>query len=193
MLEQGLGHVTATWEMLYDLRWVRRFQPWQHRGHVGHWHGEDHTFDISFLPQAMTPPEKIGRREQWENFVHFNYVICTYRFFQESRRAYEDEYFRILLIRLLIDTFDPGDWSYDAPPLAELVRGLTDPSARVTYRQETTAGHYAEFRLKLQQLLDAPILDDRQRQVIGESIRPFDRIFGAGSLSTSTARDRSNV
>jgi hypothetical protein len=175
----GLDHVSATWEMIFAADWLRRFPPWQHRGHDGLLLGRPHTFDTTLLPQSLTAPGRVGRHEQMDRFIHFNYVICTYRQFQNARGPFEDEYFRILLIRLLIDAFDPGGWPYDTPPLLELARGLTDPSAHVTYRRDGTAGHYDEFRGKLQRLLDSSLLDDRQRQVIVESVVPFDRAFGA--------------
>jgi hypothetical protein len=185
--ENGLGHITATWEALFDLGWLRGFKPWEHRGHDGMIDGTPHTFDITFLAQSRTPPERVARREGWTDFVHFNYVICTYRHFQKSRRPFEDEYFRILLIRLLIDAFDPGDWTYDAPPLDELTRGLDDRSRRVTYHAEATAEHYNEFRSKLQKLLDSPILDAGQAERMTAAIQPFDRAFGMSASPMVTA------
>jgi hypothetical protein len=184
--ENGLGHVTATWELLFDLAWMRSYRPWEHRGHDGPIRGQKHTFDITFLPQSLTAPERIVRHEDWTGFVHFNYVICTYRHFQNSPGPFEDEYFRILLIRLLIDAFDPGDWTYDAPPLEELVRGLVDPARRVTYRAEKTAEHYNEFRGKLQNLLDSSILDAGQAGRMAKGIEPFDRALGMSTCPVAT-------
>lgn len=185
--EVGLPHVTATWEMMYEVDWMRRFPPWMHRGHDGPLRGEIHTFDTTLLPQALTSPERVGRRAEAPDFVHFNYVICTYRFFQKSRASFEDEYFRILLIRLLIDAFDPGGWGYDAPAIEELARGLTDPSRRVTYRSAGTASHYEEFRGKLRRLLDAPLLTPEQRGRIAEGVRPFDRAYGGAEGGAAVA------
>jgi hypothetical protein len=184
--ENGLGHVTATWELLFDLDWMRSYRPWKHRGHDGSVRGRAHTFDITFLPQSLSPPGRIARHEDWTGFVHFNYVICTYRHFQNSRGPFEDDYFRILLIRLLIDAFDPGGWVYDAPPLDELVRGLADPSRRVTYRSEKAAVQFGEFRAKLQNLLDSPILDPSQAGRIAEGIEPFDQAFGMSASPVAT-------
>ena len=185
--ENGLGHVTATWEIMFELAWLRRFKPWQHHGHEGMIRGESHVFDTMFLPQCLTPPAQIARHDRWTDFVHFNYVICSYRHFQKSRGPYEDEYFRILLIRLLIDAFDPGDWSYDAPALNELVGGLVDPSRRVTYRAAKTAEHYNEFRGKLQSLLDSSILNAEQAERITKGVQPFDNAFGMSVNPVVTA------
>jgi hypothetical protein len=183
----GLGHVTATWEIMFELDWLRGFKPWQHRAHKGTIRGEAHVFDTMFLPQCMTDPGRIARHERWVDFVHFNYVICTYRHFQNSHGPFEDDYFRILLLRLLIDAFDPGDWGYDAPPLHELVRGLDDPSRRVTYRTDETAGHYAEFRGKMQSLLDSTLLSPDQAGRMARDIQPFDRAFGTKAQAVATA------
>jgi hypothetical protein len=185
--ENGLGHVTATWELLFELDWIRSFKPWEHRGHNGVFNGTTHTFDITFLPQSLTPAARVARREGWTDFVHFNYVICTYRHFQKSRGPFEDEFFRILLIRLLIDAFDPGNWPYDAPSLEELARGLDDPSRRVTYGLKTTAEHYGDFRKKLQKLLNSPILDADQAECMVKGIQPFDRAFGVISSGMAMA------
>lgn len=185
--ENGLGHVTATWEILFELTWLRRFKPWEHHGHAGAVDGKAHVFDTMFLPQSLTPPGQIARNERWLDFVHFNYVICTYRKFQKGRGPFEDDYFRILLIRLLIDAFDAGGWSYDAPPLEELARGLDDPSRRVTYRAEATAEHYREFRDKLQSLLDSPVLDAEQVGRMERGVRPFDRAFGWSASRLASA------
>ncbi len=57
-------------------------------------------------PQCQTPPEQIERHQQEWGFIHFSHVVSTYRRFQQSKEAFEDSYFRILLIRLLIDAYD---------------------------------------------------------------------------------------
>jgi len=63
---------------------------------------------------------------------------------------------KVILIRLLID-------AYDAPIKDELAVGLTNSKAGVTCPGPETAGHYPEFRRKLQRLLDPPLLDSSQR------------------------------
>ena len=104
----------------------------------------------------------------------------SYRPFQVSRGSFEDDYFRVLLIRLLIDAFDPdpANWEYDVPTSTELALGLTDPKARVTYTGPETAGHYEEFRVKLQRLIDSPLLDASQSGRMLEGIGRFDQFFG---------------
>lgn len=168
----------ATWELLFDVDWARSFPPTDHKGHVNTVRGLTHSFDNTIYPQCLTPPERVGVEPLAGGFVHFNYVICTYRFFQAAKGPYEDEHFRLLLIRLLIDAFDRSGCRYDLPPLPELVRGLTDPAALVTYRAAATAGHYAEFRGKLRELLGEGLTAGRPGETIRAGVRPFDEAFG---------------
>lgn len=176
-----LGHVTATWELMVNVDWAKTFKPWQLRGHDGAVDGKTHTFDTLLLPQCQTPPAKIGRHggdagSDW-GFVHFNYVICTYRWFKESKEVYADEHFRILLIRLLVDAFASSETEEQVPSLAELEKAIDGKSSRVTYAGTDTGKNYPEFRGKLQQLIDSGNLDARKVEVLREGVRPFDAAF----------------
>src|SRR5438105_5910705 len=102
-------------------------------GHHDTLDGKQHEFDITLWPQCKTSPQRIGLYTEEKEFVHFNYVICTYRWFQQSKGSYEDEYFRLLLIRLLIDAYDCSEEPYELPSLIDMIRGLKDGSNRVTY------------------------------------------------------------
>jgi len=175
--ESGYPHVVATWEMMCDVSWVRAFPPHQHRGHRGAVDGKVHVFDLTLLPQCLTPADRIARSERDESFVHFNYVICSYRWFQNSRDAYEDENFRVLLIRMLIDACDRSGWAYPVPSLPDLARGIQDPNARVTYRSGKTRAAYDEFRTKLDRLLAAAYFSPKQREVFRNAVAPFDAAF----------------
>ena len=176
--EQGLDHLVATWELMFESSWARSFQPWEHRGHNGIVAGQSHAFDMMLWPQCQTPPQQIARHQKEWGFIHFNHVISTYRRFQQSKGAYEDSYFRILLMRLLIDAYDRSGWRYDIPSLDVLKKGLITSSNRVTYLQEETRQNYPEFRSKLQSLIDSKILDDEKVSILSEGIRSFDRVFG---------------
>jgi hypothetical protein len=183
--DNGLAHITATWELLFNIQWARSFRPWMHRGHRGSIHGKAHEFDTMLLPQCLTEPARIRRRESGFGFVHFNYVICTYRWFQENERlgkpAYCDEHWRLLLIRLLVDAFDSTETDAQIPSLAELIEALRGGSRRVDYRGETNAKNYPEFRGKLQQLIDSGALDDRKTRILRTGIAPFDAAIVAHS------------
>ena len=182
----GLDHVTATWELMFRVDWARSFKPWMHRGHLGVVGGKAHEFDTTLLPQCLTDAIRIRRHQGDWGFVHFNYVICTYRWFQENEKrrkpAYRDEHWRILLIRLLIDAYESTETEAAVPSLMELRKGLTGQSARVDYRGEAAAKNYAEFREKLRQLIDSGILKERQIQVLNEGIEPFDAAMQNGRL-----------
>lgn len=175
--EQGLSHLTATWEIMLDVNWFKSFKPWEHRGHDGEVAGKPHTFDITFWPQCQTPPEKVGRHEREWGFVHFNYVIGTYRWFQRSKTTFEDEHFRLLLVRLLINAYDRSGWSYEVPPADVLAKGMTDASNRVTYLKPETRQRYPEFRRKLQNLMDSGLLDREKVSIMQEGVRAFDAAF----------------
>src|SRR5581483_1707829 len=145
-----------------------------HLGHDNVFRGERHTFDTTLFAQCHTPPERIDFQEMQGGYVHFNYVISTYRFFQKSTAPFEDSHFRILLVRLLIDAFDKSGGTYEAPCSADLAKGLLDPMNRVTYLKKETLDHYPEFRTKFQELLRSPLLDSSQAEILRAGIRPFD-------------------
>ena len=175
--QRGINHVVATWEMIFELSWWRSFEPWQHMGHDDTLNGEQHEFDITLWPQCKTAPERIGLRSEEKGFIHFNYVISAYRWFQQSTSSVEDQYFRLLLIRLLIDAYDAAGWRYELPELGDMIRGLTDPTNRVTYTDAATPQHYAPFRSKIRRLLESGLLDAHAVSVIKDGLAPFDRAF----------------
>ena len=185
--EMGRSHVTSTWEMMYRMDWIREYAPWMHRGHLGEFQGSKHIFDITLLPQALSPPEKIGQASAVPDFVHFNYVICTYRNFQNATGSFEDDYFRILLLRLLINAYGSRSWKYDIPELADLKQGIQDRSRRVTYLATETATHYDEFRTKLNRLLHSPVLTAAQATRIAEEVGSFDHAFGWAEAAVGVA------
>jgi hypothetical protein len=138
--EQGFAHMVAIGEMIFEVAWLRSFAPWQHQAHENVLAGKRYVFDTALWPQCKTAPERIGVHQQKQIIIHFNYVIGTYRWFQQSHGPYEDKWFRLLLIRLLIDAYDRSGWSYEVPPLEDLIKGLVDKSNRVTYLQELSRG-----------------------------------------------------
>lgn len=173
----GLGHMVSTWEMLVEVEWARAFAPWQHRGHMGEIGGRPVEFDTTFRPQSRTAPDRIGLARGAPRFVHFNHTIDRYRAFQRARRRgrpWEDRTFRILLVRLLIDVFDDSGWEYEAPPVAELLRGLRDPDAPVTYRFPQAADSYAGFRATLDRLADAELIGTERAEALRAAVAPFD-------------------
>jgi hypothetical protein len=175
--ENGLNHLTATWEMMFNVDWARSFRPWEHRGHDGEIAGKTHTFDTTLYPQCKTKPELIKYHQQEWGFIHFNYVICTYRWFQKSKAPFEDECFRILLIRLLIEAFDQSGWKYQVPELDELIKGIKDSKNSVTYIQNKTRENYSEFHTKLQSLINSQILDEQKASILSDGAAKFNKVF----------------
>jgi hypothetical protein len=173
----GYDYLTATWEMMVNVDWVRQWAPWVHRGQMRHFQGEEHLFDTLYWAECHTEPSRIGRNEGEHGFVHFNYVISTYRQFQRSTGSFEDTRFCLLLIRLLINAFDPSDWPYDIPNISILMQGLTQATSRVTYLSDETAGNYAVFRDKLNQLLQSGYIESSIARQMEMELRPFDAHF----------------
>jgi len=176
--EHGYDWLTATWEMLARVDWLRQFAPALHRGHTGPIAGTKHVFDTTLAAQCRTPRERIGRHEREFGFVHFNYVISTYRAFQNRKGAFHDDDHRLLLIRLLVDAFDDSNWPYDVPSLAVLETGASDADADVTSATAKSRQSYPGFRAKMEELMSSPVLSMEQSRRMRHAIAPFDRVFG---------------
>lgn len=176
--QNGYEHVVSTWEMMMSAEWALRFPPYMHRGHLETVDGTTHEFDATLLPQCLTPGNRIGCAGSESDFVHFNYVFGTYRWYQRTAGPFEDTKLRILLIRLLIDSFDCSGTRYDVPGIHELQRGLSDASCRVTYMETKTRNNYPAFRSKLATLLErGGFSEARVIQRIRRGIEPFDKAF----------------
>ena len=183
--EHGFDHVVATWEMMFDVRWMRCFPPWRHRAHFGWLDGQWHGCDVTLCSQAKTASRLCELHPAAEtSFVHFNWVIGTYRHFQRSAGApMDDTHFNLLLIRVLVDALD-GRLSgirrvpVGLPSADELAHGLTDPSRRVTYMGTSAAANYGFFREKVRRLYEGPLFDDAAIGAIEHRLGPFDAAFG---------------
>lgn len=175
--EQQGKNLTATWEMFFDVDWLRSFPPHLHLGHDDVLDGKSHTFDTTLYPQCLTPADKIGWHSPAGGLVHFNYVICSYRYYLDRKGSYEDEQFRILLIRILIDLLDPEGTDYELPSVKQLQTGLTNSSAPVTYVAPATAKNYPEFRAKWEELLASGFLTAEQVAEVRRRLAPFDQQF----------------
>jgi hypothetical protein len=181
---QGIHHLTATWELMFELDWLTHFPPWQHLVHDDTLDGKKHRFDTTLFPQCHTPPGRIARRADESGIIHFNHLVATYRYFQKSKSAYEDEFFRLLLVRLLTDAYDLSGADELLPSLEEFIRGTCDPTARVTFLRPETRAHYPAFRTKLELLLASGCLAPERTVALEAGARAFDRAFGlAESLS----------
>ncbi|WP_375491205.1 hypothetical protein [uncultured Jatrophihabitans sp.] len=134
----------ATWEMCCRVDWLRSFAPWRHFAHeVATDGGEPHVFDTTFEPQWCTPQERLAITDPLPEFVHFNYVISTYRNFQRSSTPFRDRHFRLLLLRVMADVFGDSEQLPDIPTLHELQSSINDTSSRVHHVDEDAPRFFA--------------------------------------------------
>ena len=174
----GLGPVSATWELMFDVRRLRRLPPWQMQGQSHRFDGSERDFDSMDYVQVRTPA---ANRAVWEapgSYAHFNWAISSYRLFQESAsRPFLDDKFRLLLIRLLSDAFGHEDESHHLPSAQQLARGISDPNARVTYRGKAIDANYQEFRHLIDRVIASPLVNSARAAEIGRALAPFDAAF----------------
>jgi len=170
-------YLTATWEMLCEVEWARSFAPYLHLGHDAKLNGMHHTFDTTLYPQCLTEPNRIGWHTPASGFVHFNYVVCTFRYFFNHYYGFEDEHFRLLLIRILVDSIGRRVEPDRLPDALSLEEGMFDELAPVTYLNDTSRANYLEFRNKIQIILDSQLFDATQAKYVREILQPFDKNF----------------
>jgi hypothetical protein len=169
------AHVVALWELMLDMSWLRAGPPAAMRpGNVRLAEGV-FWFETTLFAQARTAPERIVRHRA-ARLVHFGWVIGGYRKFQQSRGRFKDQHFRLLLIRLLVDAFDPDGGPYLVPRLAELERGLVDRGAGVRYDDRARI-HYPAFRRELERLLRSDLFPAGRVEVIRSGLAAFDAAY----------------
>lgn len=178
-VENGFRNIVSTWEMFFSTEWVRNFAPWELHRRFTMIEEKKHVFDTLLWAQCKSDPAKIGVEAVGNRAFHFNYVISTYRWFQKAHGSFEDEYFRLLFIRLLHEVLKENDEEgCEVPPVEMLAKGIEKKeNAPVTYRGRHTWDNYPEFRGKLQALLESPIFEKRDAEKIQEKILPFDKAF----------------
>lgn len=175
--EKGL-RLTATWEMVAAVDWLRRFPPHRHIGHDDDLLGEPHTFDTTLFAQACTPPGEVDWVDRGADFVHFNYVISTYRHFQRQGTGFVDANFRLLLIAFFVHLFSHGPPPSGLPSLAELAQRLGDPAAPVQYASGAEAAErWHDFRHRLDQMLSAPYVPSAAGARAVQDLAAFDRFY----------------
>ena len=172
-------HLAATWEMTAEVAWLLQYTPYQQIGHDDELFGETHTFDTTLYPQATTEPDRIDVFDRGQEFVHFNYVISSYRDYQRTGRRYLDTNFRILLVSMFAELFSRHGWSPPIPTVAEMARGLSGPDGPVRYPSRAVgAEEYAEFRGRFSRALAGPYLSTEEADRAVQTLRPFDDFYG---------------
>lgn len=169
--------LAATWEMMASMEWLKSFKPYELKAQVTFINGKRYEFDTMLLPQYMTSPAKIALRSADAEFVHINYLISRYRRYLKTQKPFEDSQFKLLFIKLLIDSHDTADWKHDVPSMENCIAGLTGHDSKVSYTQEETASYYPYARGKIQKLCQLGLLTPNQKKTIVRSIEPFDQWF----------------
>lgn len=176
--EKGLTHLAATWELIARRDWLRSFPPRMHMGHRAEMFGEEHIFDTTLRPQALTDPTRIAQDGLTEEIVHFNYVISTYRHFQRSTGTFTDNRFRLVLVRLLVDLFGEEPYDYALPTMAELADGLNNPAARVVFpTTQEAAADYADFKSRISRTFDGEWCSRERGVQAHKDLAPFDEHY----------------
>ena len=177
--------IPGTWEMMYGTRWARLHPPFSHKGRRETTPHGVHEFDTMLYPQYLDYRSgKVGVMADPPRLVHFNGTIVTYRAYQERQgRPVVDELFRLLLLAILENLLPPSHGKRVVPTVAELARGLTDPSAPVTYGTAAAAREFVTFRRLLDEMCDAPVMAGDRARRVREMIRPFDDHFAANPTS----------
>lgn len=171
----------ATWEMCAQTAWLRGVPPQRHLGHIAKFSWGEHLVDTTIYAQMKTQIGSLALHGTESQFVHFNYVISTYRKFQaHSRDPFPDDNFRLLLIRVLSDALGTEEVGA-VPTVAELSSGTTDSTAVVSYPAATPQGQrsYGSLRWRLVQGL-AAIYGAHSEQVarLRDACAEFDRHYG---------------
>ncbi|MGA3220990.1 MAG: hypothetical protein ABSE77_18255 [Acidimicrobiales bacterium] len=172
--------LAATWELCAQVEWLRSFPPVLHMAHQNDLFGEQHMFDTTFYPQALTDPALIAVSPT-DDFVHFNWVISNYRFFLAPHaEPWYDIRFRLFLVRLLVDLFDQeGAGTYRLPSLVELGHCLGAEGGPVRFPERPKGDElYRSFRDLMGRALTGPWVDDHRRQLAAAALAPFDRFYG---------------
>ena len=174
-----LSHLLSTWELCFDVRWARSFRPSQLRPQYVRLNGRLKHLDTLHLAQLRAGPARVACLPAAGSLLHFGGVITEYRFYQWAEgRPFLDRRFRLLLIRLLIDAFDPERAGYDLPDAAELAQGLGDPARKVHYGADDSAReNYAALRGALERLLASDLIDEPKAAAIRAGLNPFDRFY----------------
>jgi len=177
--ENGYGHVTATWEMLFKVEWIRSYPPVLFHGHTNRIGGLTHTFDTSYYVQCLTDPSSIAFCESSSSFIHFNWLISGYRWYVKRRTDYCDERFIIMLLRLLIDEFDPRGGYRLIPTWEAMVKQIQERQGPVSFPPSNThSPAYRNMRKKIGSLFSSSLFTKTGRDSIDQKLKPFDLYYG---------------
>ena len=181
--------IPGTWELMFSAAWARSRRPIDLKGRWRETPRGPHLFDTMLYPQFLDAPTgRVGVLDPPPRLLHFSGAITTYRAFRDRAGArVVDEFFRVLLLAMLEDLLPSPDGARTLPTVAELARGLDDPTAPVGYDSEGALEEYPVFRRMVADLCDSPIFLGGRGDRIRDLIRPFDDHFEGRALAGGRA------
>lgn len=172
--------LAATWDLFADVRWLRSFRPAEHISQDETLWGEAHSFDVTLLAQAKTRFDLIDVTSEPDDFIHFNYVIGTFRRWQRTKGEMIDDRFLVLLVHLLSEMFGEPT---GGPKISVEQMGANLGRADLRLRhpdRESGRANYEEFRTKLGLALLGPWAETGMLDRANGLLEPFDSYYGVG-------------
>ncbi len=184
--------IPGTYELMFSTRWIRRHGPLDLKGRRRQTTHGLHVFDTMLYPQFQDyRTGRVGILDPPLQLVHFSGAITLYRMFCDRLdRPVLDEQFRLLFLALMEDLFPSPSGDRLLPSVSELVGGLNDPSAVVTYGSPRATREYPTFRAMIEDLCNSPIFQGPRAEQIRASIYPFDRHYEYRLTATNLSADR---
>lgn len=172
--------IPGTWELMFSNRWVRQRPPssikggWYPVPDEGQWRWFDTLLSDQYINYKSG---KFGVMAQPPRFVHFYATITEYRSWMRSDAAsFEDKLFSLLLLSVLAYSMRGGSSRFSLPRPDELILGVGDDNAEITYMQDSTVRRYPGFRRSLEELRCSSGNDEVKSRIL-EAIKPFDDHF----------------
>jgi hypothetical protein len=182
MFREGGLSIPGTWELMFSSSWVRQRPPADVKcGWYRLPNREWRSFDTLLFGQYLDCASgRIGVMASPPKFVHFYGTIIEYRSWQRSSRAHstEDRWFSLLLLSILSEVVPGLRCGAALPRPQDLVLGLRDPTAPITYLDQSTAQRYATFRRGIEALCLGPVFASTVSGRIRDLVSPFDKHFG---------------
>jgi hypothetical protein len=165
MMREGRGTFINTWEMTFSVGWAKSFRPFMHKGQSSVVKGRRQEFDTMLLPQYLTDANLIDWTPRYGDFLHFRYVIATYRNFLNGKRVLPNYGLKLFLIRILIDVFDISGWHYShVPEHSEFLEGKFGLSDLQSHPDGLR--HIHGFKETLRGIIHAKIFSQHQSEVL---------------------------
>ncbi len=169
----------ATWEMTCSTNWFRSFPPYMHKGQVIKINGRRQEFDTTLLPQYLTDPSHISWKNRNNEYVHFSYVIASYRNFI-NKKGYIPAYsVKLFLIRTLVDVFDCTGWEYRGLPEHEEFLAGKHGVKELVADKEHGGRIISEFNQKIDRIINNDLFPKDKLNLFEQRTNEFLKSVGA--------------